>query len=152
MNTFIKNNWFKLAIAISILIIAVVAGYYFVIYLPKEKADKDELSNQIKCQQEGTKLFERDVEEAKNSIIVISVGNPEFKFNNKMNTCLYKAEEFMSFSGSKFSTTTNFIKDAYTNKEVFRWAARQEYISEKIVNLTGTEEEWNKKYNELFEK
>jgi predicted membrane protein len=40
MKNFLKDNWFKIIIAFSILIVAVSIGYYFIIYIPKINADK----------------------------------------------------------------------------------------------------------------
>lgn len=49
---FIKNNWFKIIIAVAILIVALSVGYYFFIYLPKYQ--KEQLDQSAKLEQQKT--------------------------------------------------------------------------------------------------
>lgn len=149
----LKDNWFKIIIAIAILIIVVFVGYYFIIYLPKEK--KEYLTNQIRCRQEGNKLYLSEKEEGEKyassmsnfeRILGYFIYNPEFKFNKKLNTCLYKGEKRW---GEEINFKSYFIKDVYTNKNIFIWESVMDKSGEWKDN-TSNEIEWSKKYNEIF--
>jgi len=70
MKNFLKDSWFKIIIAIAILIVAVSAGYYFFVYLPKyqeeglleqknERANNSNFSNQEKCAEDSAKFFDK---------------------------------------------------------------------------------------------
>jgi len=156
MKQFLKDNWFKIVITVAILIVAVALGYYFAIYLPKEKAEKEYLNNQIKCQQEGVKLYEKEKLEGEKYADSISslerilgyfIYGEEFKFNKKLNTCLYKGERYY---GITVNFRRYFIKDVYTNREILVWESSRT-LDGDWENGTSNEAEWNKKYNELFE-
>ena len=142
MKQFIKENWFKLIVASAILIIAIAIGYYFIIYLPKEKVIKEELANQIKCQQDGMELYKSQVKEAGQNI---SFGNPEFRFSKKLKTCLYK-NMYIAVSSVSY-----FITDVYTNKDIINWfQVKGDGIGE-WNDLEGSEKNWKLKVKELFE-
>jgi type II secretory pathway pseudopilin PulG len=59
MNTFIKDNWFKIGILVVLVIIALSTAYYFVIFVPQkekariEQAKQEQLSSQLKEQQDN---------------------------------------------------------------------------------------------------
>lgn len=137
MNTFIKNNWFKLVITIGIILICLSVNYYFVVYLPNRDNIKQDLNNQIKCQEAGNKLYQSQIKEAEGS------GNyafPEFKFNKELKTCLYKN---IYLGGDNYMS--NFIIDVYTNKYIINWDRE---IGGK--DILGSKEEWELKVAELF--
>lgn len=141
MNEFLKQNWLKLFIALSILLITSSATYYFFFYLPEERNTAIKLANQIKCQQEGNQLYNSHLKEKTNNMVY---GSPEFKFNSTLNTCLYKglliSENFNTF----------FIIDVYTNKEIVSWNQVKE--NGKWQDILGSQREWEEKVNELIRK
>ena len=141
MNNFIKDNWFKLIISVGIILVCITIGYYFMIYLPKERAIKEDLANQIKCQQDGTELYKSQLKEQRQDTIL---GNPEFKFNNKLKTCLYKNIIVSS------NIINNFIIDVYTNKEIVSLLKIRDKEGWKDVD--GSSFNWNLKIIELFGK
>ncbi len=51
MNTFIKDNWFKLSIAVAVLLVAISAGYYFIIFVPNNERSKVERAQDKETQQ-----------------------------------------------------------------------------------------------------
>ena len=128
MKKFIKENWFK--VILVLLILAIILIYLFVI---KPSQDKKELvQNNIKCQQEGYKMYEKEKEEFYtehqfpycktfsdfNCISAINFYEPEFLFNKDLNTCLYKQKTFLITvdKSSSFSFESYKIKDVYSNK------------------------------------
>jgi len=141
MNEFIKQNWFKIIISLGVILVCVAIGYYFMIYFPKEKATKEELANQIKCQQDGTELYKLQLKEQGQDG---SFGNPEFKFNKNLKTCLYKN---IYVSGVSID---NFITDVYTNKNIVEWL--QFKSNNEWKDMEGSSLEWNLKVAELFGK
>ena len=63
MKNFIKQNWFKIIIAVAVLIVAVSAGYYFIINSPKPKQitnNDSDLLNQQKCATQADKIFKEN--------------------------------------------------------------------------------------------
>lgn len=101
--------WFKEILIV--LVIVIFALYYFLWKLPQNK--EINLTNQIKCQQKGTELLEKQQSEATE---VEKYFGTEFKFNKELNTCLYKGKMSMSNNGVNYSYS--FIIDVYTNKEL----------------------------------
>jgi hypothetical protein len=140
MKIFLKNNWFKVIVAMVLLGIGGSVIYYFTVYLPKGMKEKESLANQIKCQQDGMELYKFQVKEQGQG----SYGNPEFKFNDNLKTCLYKNIYISQ------DYTGNFIIDVYTNAEIVSWSSTK--INGKWEDFQGNKEEWKKKVNLLFGK
>lgn len=139
MNTFIKDNWFRLVASLGIILTCASVSYYFAVYLPREKTIKEHLVNQIKCQQDGTKLYESQIKKQEQGIYAM----PEFRFNDKLNICLYK-NTYVDQNSMVF-----FIIDVYTNKEVASWASvKTNNVREDII---GSQSEWKAKVNLLFD-
>ena len=130
MKNFIKENWFKLLILLAVLFFA-----YYLIFNPNESED---LTNQIKCQEAGTRLHNSLVADREND----TYGTPEFKFNKSLNTCLYKV---VYMSGDSVQL---FIRDVYSNKELALWMTRNE--NDRRIDILGSQKEWEEKVNELF--
>ena len=144
-----KENWFKLITFLGILLACISVGYYFIIYLPKTNSEQKRLENQIKCQQEGNEQYERDKQDTEgNTLFSVFYSNPEFKFNEEMNTCLYKVER-RSISAT-YHTVNFLIKDIYTNKEIFNWIQSWDDESKKWKDTVSNKTEWDVKFNELF--
>ena len=70
-------------------------------------------------------------------------------FNKELNTCLYKVERRVI--SSVFNINTYTIRDVYTNKEILKWTQKYDDKQEKWIDTISSQEEWAKKYNELFE-
>ena len=136
MKDVLSKNWFKMIITFSIILACIAISYYFLVYLPKGKA----LNNRIKCQQDGTKLYNYE----NSQISTGSFSSPEFKFNKKLDTCLYK--------GSYFDRgyINSFIIDVYTNVKIVEWVQLES--NNEWKDMKGTKQEWENKINELFNK
>jgi len=136
MKKFIKENWFKFSLIILILII--ILSYFLFIKPIQER--KETLANNIRCQQEGSKLSEND----KKSFLLgydktkeyKIIGDPEFKFINELNTCLYKG--WNSTFNDNFYITNRFIEDVYSNKKLIE--SVEMGIGGKEASFTNNEE------------
>lgn len=107
MEKFAKQNLNKM-------LIILVIGLVVLLYFQSSQGKKEELSNNIKCQQDGFKLFEKDKEELRNYESYNSA--PKFKFIKELNTCLYAGVLYSDLPASYASYY--FIKDVYTNIEI----------------------------------
>lgn len=109
----LRENWFKL----SLLAIAIIVFlFYLLLWSPAQKK-RETLSNNIKCQQEGSQLFEKEKKESATKEGFFRNARylePEFRFNNELNTCLYKGASLLIIKDITFFPF--FIKDVYTNK------------------------------------
>lgn len=139
MKQFLKNNWFKLIMALGIVLASVAIGYYFFIYLPKESVVKLELENQRKCQQDGFALYNSQLKEQGSG----NFGNPEFKFNKELKTCLYKNVYLMK------DYANYFMIDVYTNKEIVSWIQLE--VDGRPKDQLGSQQEWESEVKRLFE-
>lgn len=148
MKKFIKENWFKIIIILSIFF--VVAVYLFII---KPSYDKKELiQNNINCQKEGYKIYEKDKkefdEEQKRYSFCKTSGDidcmdwtdfyePEFIFSKELNTCLYKKETYVigrQSSSGFFSIHHSTIRDVYSNKIFKKQLIIKEGEGEEIIS------------------
>jgi len=144
MNTFIKNNWFKLIISIAFLIIALSAGYYFVIFMPEktkitvqQQAQEKYLVQQEKCKEAGLKAFQQDslIYDANNML------EPSYTYNENLNLCLYSGgyRDDDIYSGQCGDIIKHYC-DSYWE----RWV-KNSFTNEKIkaiVNYTNKNGEW----------
>lgn len=108
MKNFLKQNWFKLGLFIT----AIVALLFYLVS-GSSNEEKDLLANSIKCNQEGTKLLEREKRELSGKQ---SYGNPEFRFVPELNTCLYRGS--LVSEGREGFAFLHFIRDVYTNRDL----------------------------------
>ena len=143
MEKFIKQNWFKIFIVAILLIVGLSIAYYFITYLPKERVEKEELANQIKCQQSGTELYKYQLKEVNSDG---SLGNPEFKFNKDLKTCLYKNVIISAYSN------IYFVIDVYTNKELVSWTQIKSQKTGQWEDFASSEAEWKIAVYKLFGK
>jgi len=128
-----KENWLKIIIAISFLIIAASVLYYFLLYIP----NKEKLANEIKCMQEGLKVYEKqkEIEMQNESSSSFYFHNPEFKFKN--NTC-YMKMSFVYYPGTGDINDNQYIINVYTN----------DIISSSSGSFNA--ESFKKIYNKIF--
>ncbi len=40
MNEFIKQNWFKIIIAVAVIVVVISIGYYFIVFLPNKNEEQ----------------------------------------------------------------------------------------------------------------
>lgn len=131
-------------IGISAIILALSVAYYFVLFLPARDKTNDEAKNQAdlqkqveNCREVGMKYHNEQT--AKNPRLTFH--NPEFKYNQQLNTCLYSG----GFIDGNY--LTNYIIDLNTNKQLATFAA----LDQKPTSTNEmTIEEYRAKESELF--
>jgi len=146
----------KKTISISIvsflLISSVCIAYYFLIFLPNFKQQELNKSNaeellkkQIECQKNGLALHEKDLGNMEGALV------PNFKFNEKLKTCLYKGGWTSSDAKAGFSISW-FIKDVYTNKEIISYTSftKDGKTEDLLIGGLVSREEFEQKEKELF--
>lgn len=104
MKKTIRKNWFKISVIILIGIIFV----YLLLFISRQDK-KENLSNNIECQQEGLKMHEKDILKGYKYQV------PEFIFSKELETCLYKNVS-ISQGAEGERNWSPFIKDVYKNK------------------------------------
>ena len=149
MDNFIKENWFKVGMVISILILAI-----FIFKSPLEISDADYLKLSIQCREDGEKLLQEDKNTAtqykyKEGIVNCYYMEPNFIFNRELNTCLYsggyscelqnKQTEGV-FKGLPSTRWNRRIVDVYSNKS----------FADVYVENSSNVEDWNLKLIENF--
>lgn len=156
MNNFLKENWFKLIIAIMIVVVGLSVAYYYVSFLPQkertrlEQQKQEQLAKEIKeqtaqkekCREIGTRAYEsyKSIHQGVDYFF-----EPEFKFNKELNTCIY------SGGYSRGNYWDRFVKDAFTDRIIIltynfidEKDERQEEMDAKRIELF-----WEK-YEKLF--
>lgn len=143
------NKYIATSISICLLVITLSIGYYFLVYLPQNNEEKREgakaqqsLENNIKCRDLGMKAYYEELKEfdEMNENPLMStwyVIEPEFRFNESLNTCLYKG-------GNKTIYEKLFVKDLYTNSEIATWT----HSSGQTKG--GSKEEYDEAVNKYF--
>jgi hypothetical protein len=125
---FIKENWFKLGIVTSILIIGLSIFYYLIIYIPNKNQQlndqqslKLDQENSLKCSEMGQKYFDKNFSQYTNNPKIILDG-PRFHYNKKLSACLleyrlmlYK-QFYLDYPGSDYNGT-NFIINLLTGND-----------------------------------
>ena len=128
-------------------------AYYFLIFLPQYKmqgmaiSEKENLLNKQKeCQKDGMELHKITMGDVIDDAFV-----PSFKFNEKLNTCLYEGGWF-DHDNNSTSYITWFIKDVYTNKEIISYTSQTKNgkTEDLIVGGLVSKEEFEQKEKELF--
>lgn len=159
MNDFLKENLFKLAIVLAILVGSISLAYYFVFYLPEineikaaAASVKQEMEHQQKCREVGQKAYEED-----KKLNGENLREPQFSYNAELNTCLYGGgytNTYKVCEGGLLSYCTRgswerFVRDAYTNQDIL---AIFNHTSDGRNWTHSTEEivEFENQYNELM--
>lgn len=156
-----KQAIYYFAIGIAILTVAIPASYYFLIYLPRQNENSRLFTANQRCREVGEKLYQEDVkakEESKKLGVSIGrysyVNDPEYTFNQGLNTCLYAGH---SSQGDPTGSVSDYwVKDALTNKEILRFyilSIKDEAGSdiEKCDYCVASLEEFEKRKVELFQ-
>lgn len=79
MKEFIKDNWFKLCFAVSVVLIGFSVFYYFVIFIPEKERMKAE---QAKQEQVDKELKEQKDKEESESALNNCISNAEKKYSD----------------------------------------------------------------------
>lgn len=129
MEKFIKQNWFKLFLALVVTFLCVFLAYYLFIFLPHEKKLTEEKQilaynqeqNQ-KCASASSTFFKNFKQESDN--LSRSTGlapnyfeDPKYHFNTNLKTCLIEIS-YTIFWMSKDGVSVSLIEDVYSNKLV----------------------------------
>ena len=99
----------KIAIILLIVLVAVSISYYFFYFLPKLKTNEMILTNQEKCQSIGQKLYNHDIASKGEEL----VGNPQYAYNQKLNTCLYSNDIIQGNEDFYL-----FVKNSFSNQDI----------------------------------
>jgi len=86
MNKFIKDSWFKLSIALAVLFVAVVVGYYFIFISKQQGLDNESLFNKQERCADNRESAQRQLEEN------YKIATPYFYdifYSPKTKTCVY---------------------------------------------------------------
>lgn len=142
---FIKENWFRLGLLI---LVTTAILFYLLYWWPDQKREKT-LANNIKCQQEGSQLFERE----KNSSGGIFPKDathmtPEFRFISELNACLYKGGMIYIDIKSIMTMEEYFIKDVYANQTLGSKFVLK--IKGEEPNVSGKKEEYDRLLQKYF--
>jgi hypothetical protein len=106
MSDFIKQNWFKITVAVAILIVALSVGYYFSIYVPQ----RNNLVLQEDCSKRANEIFMKNTGEYAKTYQGYTYTN---HYNKKMSKC------FVLIYGGDWTTEYHAtMYNAYDNKEL----------------------------------
>jgi hypothetical protein len=134
------KNFIKIAITVSVALL--ISGYFF--WLKPAKDRKVALANNIKCQEEGFQLAEKDKKNFLSGQGYESFEEPEFKFIAQLNTCLYKGSTLSADKSG--SALRKFIKDVYSNRELAFYSSIKTSEEEVIVGDKAAYELLENKY------
>lgn len=147
------NKIFKIVLIVAISIIAFSISYYYVILLPqkeKSRIKQQEQENLLvmkeKCRELGEKLYNQDIEE----LGKYKVFNPEYHFNQKLNTCLYIGGRIDKDYLEKW------VKDSLTNKpiimfiEITNKEGKREVITFGCSECLSSNEEFEQQKQKLL--
>lgn len=117
--TICVKNWFKIIIALVILLIGISVFYYLVIFIPekeqtRQKQEKEETiaRKKIECLKIAKEKHKELVEEYES--LGRTLITPIYKYNENLDYCLYINEGFFSLPGDSYFH--KFIIDCYTNE------------------------------------
>ncbi|MGD0576822.1 MAG: hypothetical protein ABSA74_01985 [Candidatus Staskawiczbacteria bacterium] len=116
MNTFLKNNWFKMIIAVAVLIIALAIGCYFAIYLPRQNYANQLFTKKADCQKYTTSIKDEIDKENANPFGGISYLEMVF-YSPKEDSCLYATDKLTTYDNND-SKREYFIYNALTGSKI----------------------------------
>lgn len=136
MKKFIKENWFKFGILLSVLASCFFIVYYFIVFLPSAERQKTFNLNQKyieeqkdKCKKAGEIEYKRELEEAKKtnndfeSISFIGSDNPRtptYFYSSKTRICYYanSQEVIRKYDKELLDIVEYYVKNIDTNSIV----------------------------------
>ncbi len=139
MESFFKDNWLKIIVAIAILIVVVFIGFYFM-FAVSQNGKRLELEQQQKCNDAGEKAYKEDsLRYGANNML-----EPSYTYNKKLNLCLYSGgysnEDLSSdqcgdvIKHSCKSYWERWVKNSFTNDSII-----------SVVNFTDNKGDWTAK-------
>jgi hypothetical protein len=116
MNEFIKQNWFKIIIAVAVLGFVLFVGYYFVIFLPKHQIAKtqESINFQEKCSNAAKKFFTDDNWGKLSDTDRIDYTN---HYSPKYDQCFILISETSLDQTDKSRAVFQWLYDVFANKE-----------------------------------
>ena len=108
------NNWFKIIIAVAVLIVACSAGYYFAIYLPHQNYANQLFTKKADCQKYTTAIKDQ-IDKSNGSSLASAFGYSYLEmvfYSPKEDSCLY-ATQLMSTDKREY-----FIYNALTGSKI----------------------------------
>jgi len=149
---FIKDNWFKLFVIFSILLIGISLFYNLVILGNKREAhlrEESELKKQQDCQRVANELY-NDWKKTLKDDADSGPSNPEFYYNPVLKKCLFYGVYINKEDSGVFYES--FIKDVYTNESILKRFEYDDFTDDGKNFHMGIEttEEFNIKKKELF--
>jgi len=113
MKKFIKENWFRVIIAVVVVLAGFSVFYYFTVFLPQQEKEKlqvnknEEMRNwQIKCENYGKEKY-GDTTEKLGDIVV----NRWYGFSKTINTCIAVIESHDYKSKSEEKSLVDMYKE-----------------------------------------
>ena len=136
MNNFLKENWFKLIIAVAVLIVVLSVGWYFIIFLPKNQpAQSNIISLQKACASQAKEIF--NLRTGDNSVMGTDYTYQDH-YNNNLSKC------YVLITGMRSDGQTNLLMDAYENKTI---AECESYggtlMNQDFCSYNSSNEEWD---------
>ena len=155
------NRTLKISIIVGVLMIVLSFVYYLVIFLPQKEQDrveaskKEDIENKKNdCAKLGMQKYEEEkaTQEHQEHSDLGSVGHynvPQYKFNEKLNTCIY-ANTYRSYKSRYLGKDVaikyinRYIVDLYTNENIINFRT----VEDDVVDIS--EKEYEAKLKELF--
>lgn len=113
-----KLNSRRIFIVITLILLALLVGYYFLIFAPvrNSKNNQTQLQNKIKCNDAGEKYVSKNTDE--NTPYGAIYDKPEYSFSKELNTCLYRKEFSIFLADGTLSSSDFSIIDIYSNRVI----------------------------------
>ncbi|MBU0998760.1 hypothetical protein KKG24_00405 [Patescibacteria group bacterium] len=115
---FTLDKIFKLVIIFAVLLIAISVFYYHVYFIPQkeqirleQQKQEQRVKSEQQCRETGEKIYKGDVEKYKETGGYAF--DPQYKFNTKLNKCLYSGGGFIGINFWE-----RFVKDVLTNGNI----------------------------------
>ena len=141
--TWLKDNWFKVGMMSSILIVAISIGYYYVVFIPEsknsegQKNNEDVFAKKVECEKYKDEIIikinqfnAKQKPEVRNDYNLYVESN-EFKeifYSQKINSCVYlESRKTLSKRSANADPNTGdwntsyetyYLIDVLTNKEI----------------------------------
>jgi len=110
MNSFIKENWFKLIISVAVLIIAASAAC-FAIFSGQQKERADTTDSRAACSTEAKRFYDQYTKDTLNSSSYTD------HWNTNLNKCFVDISTTFPSNAVKAEGTTNELFDAAEGKQ-----------------------------------
>ena len=132
----------KVPFLIIFILLLCIPAYYFYVLKPAQIRELEVayLENKIQCQKDGYEYWTRVQKENER----LEYFQPEYKFNQKLNTCLIQITH-QNYDGT---SEVSEIIDIYQNSTLARYSQR--FWNDDWQDQISTEEEWNLKVNEYL--